>query len=239
MAQPSLLPRPRNPWFAWHVTLGLFLLLLGAAHIASMTRITALRLEPGAEAALNVVSLFGHDIFLDMEFRRALARGGDDAQRSRDLGGLRQRPDTNGNAALVLLPGLPVVVEASLDDGVPLRLAAMPASHASRQVIARALRAEGRQLAGAAFDEPDEASKLAAHAGLNRLRFRVLAVGEALRGEEVELVALPPIHVRGIQAGYEYVPLVFWLLPFALVGFILWGMGIFLLGQKDPKRTRR
>lgn len=236
MAQASRFYRARNPWFYWHATLGLFLLLLGFAHIASSTRITVLRLEPGAEARLNVVSLFGHDIFVDMEFRRALTRGGDDAQRSRDLGGLRQRPDANGNAALVLLPGLPVTVEASLDDAAPLRLAAMPAGHASRQIIVRALRSEGRQLAGGAFDEPDEASKLAAHPGLNRLHFRVLAVGEGLRGEEVELVALPPIQARGIQPGYEYLPLIFWLLPFAVVGFILWGMALYLFGQERSAR---
>lgn len=224
----------RRQWMIWHVTLAMFLLFLGAAHVASMSRIAALLLQPHIETHLNVVSLLGHDIYLDLEFRRSLARGGDDGLRTNDLGGTRRRPGSGGGNATVTFVGQPVLVEVAINDGPPLRLSATPANRSNRIIVARSLRVEGLAAASLSTDDRDLASRLVARPGLNHLTIRVIDVGNALLGEEVDLVALPPLQASGPQPGYGIFVFAFLLLPVAVVGFILWGMILFIM----PTRGR-
>lgn len=221
----------RRQWKIWHISLAIYMLLLGAAHVASATRITALTLHPHVETQLNVFSVLGHDIYMDLEFRRSVAKGGDDSLRTRELGGIRR----NSSGAEIVIPGEPVVIEAAVDDGPPVVFSATPANRASRFIVSRSLRADGMTPASFSPDERDGISRLAAHPGLNRLTFRVLRVGNSLLGEEVELVAQPPMRAIGPQAGYGIFVIVFWLLPVAIIGFFVSGMLLFV---READRNR-
>lgn len=221
----------RRQWKIWHISLAVYMLLLGAAHVASSTRVTVLTLQPHVETHLNVVSVLGHDIYMDLEFRRSAAKSGDDSLRTRELGGIRR----NSSGAEIIMPGEPVVIEAAVDDGPPIILSATPGNRANRFIVSRSLRADGVLSASFSPDERDGISRLSAHPGLNHLTLRVVQVGSSLLGEDIELIAQPPMRAIGPQSGYGIFVIVFWLLPVAVIGFFISGMLLFV---KDAEKNR-
>lgn len=222
----------RRQWLIWHVMLANYLLLLGAGHIAGLPRVTVLTLQPHVEAHLNVFSLLGHDIYFDLEFQRGAAKGNDDSLRTGELGGVRY----NRAGAALMLPGQSVVIEAAIEGGESLLLTAMPANRANQFIIGRRLRADGIVPASLASNERDGASALRASPGMNHLTFRIVQVGGSLGGEDVELVALPPMRAAALQPGYGIFVGVFWLLPVAMIAFIGSGMLLLLLGTRRQGR---
>lgn len=221
--------RPQRHWTIWTVSLAVFLALLVAGHMASTARTTVLALQPGVKAELIVFSPLGHDIYFDLSFARAAAKGSDDALRSQELGG----PRHNGKDAVEILPGQPVVIEASLEDGSSVRLRATPANRFDRFTIGRSLRADG--IAGLSFppNERDGISALRVHPGVNRVNLRVLQVGGTLHGEYVQLIAQPPMRAGGPQPGYGVFVAIFWLLPVALMAFIITGMALLVRATRS------
>lgn len=216
-------------WMFWQVAVAAFLLYLGAANVASLQRITVLTLQPHVEAQLNVFSMLGHDIYLDLDFSRSAAKGEDDSRRSNELGGVHRRP---GSSSVVIVAGQPVVLDVSINGGDWKRLSAAPASRVGPYTVTRNLRSE----AGVTQVSlgRDETEKLVAHPGLNRLSIRVVDVGRTLQGEDVELVALAPMQASGPQPGYGFFLMAFWLIPFAMTVFIGWAVWLLVLETRQP-----
>ena len=221
--------RLQRYWTIWTAALAIFLAFLVAGQMASTRRVTVLTLQPDVETQLTVFSPLGHDIYFDLDFSRGAAKGGDDSLRSRELGGSRR----NGSGAEIILPGQPIVIEASLENGPSVRLRATPANRSDRFTIGRSLRADGIRAAAFPPDERDGISALRAQPGVNRVTFRVLQVGRSLQGEDVELIAQPPMRANGPQPGYGVFMAVFWLLPVAMLAFIITGMLLLMHGAKQ------
>jgi len=222
----------RRQWMYWQTALAVFLLYLGAANVASLQRVTVLTLQPHVEAQLNVFSMLGHDIYLDLDFGRSAAKGEDDGRRTNELGGVRGWPGPGGN---VIFAGLPVVLDVSINDGAWKRLSAAPASRVGTYTITRNLRPEATvaQILPANAGR-EEAAKLVAHPGLNRIAVRVVDVGRTLQGEDVELVALPPMQASGPQPGYGFFLMAFWLIPLAMTLFVGWAVWLLVLETRQP-----
>lgn len=227
----AMTDRLQRHWTIWTVAMAIFLAFLVAGQVASTRRGTVLTLQPDVETQLSVFSLLGHEIYFDLGFSRGAAKGNDDSLRSLELGGSRR----NSIGAEIILPGQPVVIEASLDGGAPVRLRATPANRADRFTIGRSLRADGIRAAAFPPDERDGISALRAHPGVNRITFRVLQVGKSLQGEDVELIAHPPMSAGAPQPGYGFFLLVFWLLPVAMVAFIISGMVLMIRGANQAR----
>lgn len=230
----------RRQWMYWQAALAAFMLYLGAANVASLQRVTVLTLQPHVEAQLNVFSLLGHDIYLDLEFGRLAAKGEDDGRRTHELGGIRGRPGMGGS---IIFAGLPVVLDISINGAPYKRLSAAPANRMGAFTITRNLRTEAMvaQFRPASAGR-DEGEKLVARPGLNRLSIRVVDVGTTLQGEDVELVALAPIQASGPQPGYGFFLLAFWLIPFVMAGFIGWAVWLLILDHRSgqmPNWPRR
>ncbi|QDO96188.1 hypothetical protein FNB15_02320 [Ferrovibrio terrae] len=225
--------RLQRQWLIWYIALAIFAMFFAAGHIAGAKRAAVLTLQPHVETQLTVFSLLGHDIYFDLDFDRSAAKGDDDSLRSRELGGLRR----SSSGAPLLMPGQPVVIEAVINDGLPLRLSATSANRFDRFVVSRSLRADGIVYASLASPaERDGVSALRARPGINRVSLRVLQVGGSLRGEVVELAAQPPLRAGATQPGYDGFVLVYWLLPVAMIGFI--GSGILLVRRGAAQRQR-
>jgi hypothetical protein len=218
----------RRQWQIWHITLAIYLLLLGAAYVASTPRVTVVTLQPHVEEHLNVFSPLGHDIYMELEFRRGAAKGNDDSFRTMELGGVRW----TGGGNRLMLPGQPVVLEIGIDDELPVRFTAMPASRNTHFIVARSLQVDGILPASFTPEERAGLSKLTAHPGLNHLAIRVVQVGDGLRGEDVELIAHAPMRVVRPQPGYGIFVVVFWLLPVAMMGFIVSGIWLLIRGAR-------
>lgn len=220
--------RLQRYWTIWTASLAIFLAFLVAGQMASTRRVTLLTLQPGVQMQMTVFSPLGHDIYFDLDFSRGAAKGSDDSLRSRELGGSHR----NASDAETILPGQPILIEASLDGGPPLRLRATPANRSSRFIIGRSLRADGIKAASFPPDERDGISALRAHPGVNYISFRVLQVGRSLQGEDVELIAQPPMRANGPQSGYGAFLMVFWLMPVAMMAFIITAMLLLVRGAK-------
>jgi len=225
----AMTDRLQRYWTLWTASLAIFMAFLVAGQMASTRRVTVLTLRPNIETQLTVFSPLRHDIYFDLGFSRGAAKGDDDSLRSRELGGSRR----SDSGAEIILPGQPIVIEASLDGGPPLRLRATPANRSDRFIIGRSLRADGIKAASFPPDERDGISALRAHPGINRVTFRVLQVGRPLRGEDVELIAEPPMRAKGPQPGYGVFIMVFWLLPVAMLAFIITAMLLLMHGAKQ------
>jgi len=216
-------------WMFWQAAVAAFLLYLGAANVASIQRITVVTLQPHVEAQLNVFSMLGHDIYLDLDFSRSAAKGEDDSRRSNELGGIHRRP---GSSGVVIVAGQPVVLDVSINGGDYKRLSAAPASRVGPYTVTRNLRSEAG-VTQASIGR-DEAEKFVAHPGLNRLAIRVVDVGRTLQGEDVELVALAPMQASGPQPGYGFFLMAFWLIPLAMTVFIGWAVWLLVLETRQP-----
>lgn len=221
--------RLQRYWTIWTAALAIFLAFLVAGQMASTRRVTVLTLQPGVQTEMTVFSPLGHDIYFDLDFSRGAAKGNDDSLRSLELGGSHR----NGSGSEVMLPGQPIVIEASLDGGAPVRLRATPANRSDRFTIGRSLRADGIKAVAFPPDERDGISALRAHPGVNRVTFRVMQVGRPLQGEDVELIAQPPMRATGPQPGYGGFVVVFWTMPIAMMGFILTAMLLMIRGAKQ------
>jgi hypothetical protein len=225
----AMTDRLQRQWTIWCISLAIFLAFLVAGHMASTARVTVVTLQPDVTGQITLFSPLGHDVYFDLDFSRAAAKGNDDSLRSMELGG----PRRNGSGAEIILPGEPVVIEASLDGAPPVRLRATPANRSNRFTIGRSLRADGIKAVSFPAEERDGISALKVRPGVNQVSFRVLQVGGSLRGEDVELVAQPPLRAGAQETGYGIFVMVFWLMPVAMMAFIITGMALLTRGAKQ------
>jgi len=208
-------------WFAWLIVVAILGGYYGLWTIATKPSNVTVVLVPQKVVHMTVFSLWGHWIGFEMRFQ-----GGFSDPRVADLGKFAYRKNPTGELTFPN-PGQPILTAVSVNGGPAAELEAMPASARSSTETSRRLTQNHYAADGEWTWSPRKRDGLWASPGKNDISLTVVDVGQPLMGEEVTLVAQPPLSFRFGQSHYGWLWFAWFLCP--LGAFTLGIIGLVLL----------
>ncbi|MPW23480.1 hypothetical protein GCT13_43795 [Paraburkholderia sp. CNPSo 3157] len=207
-------------WFAWFIVAAILGGYYSLWTIATRPIKVKVVLIPQNAVHMTVFSLWGHWIGFEMRFQ-----GGFSNPRVAELGNYAYRKSPTGELTFPN-PGQLILTAISVNGGPSVELEAMPAGARSSMETSRRL----TQNHHAASDEwtwsPRKRDGLWASPGKNEVSLTVVDVGQPLMGEEVTLVAQPPLSFRFGQSHYAWLWFAWFLCPLGAIILAIIGLAL-------------
>ncbi|CAB3743368.1 hypothetical protein [Paraburkholderia rhynchosiae] len=207
-------------WFAWFIVAAILGGYYSLWTIATEPGKVSVTLIPQKVVHMTVFSLWGHWMDFEMRFN-----GGFSDRREADLGKFAYRKSPTGELTFPS-PGQPILTVVSVNGGPSVELEAMPAGARSSTETSRRLTLNHYVADGEWNWSPRKRDGLWASPGKNEVSLTIIDVGHPLMGEEVTLVAQPPLSSKSGQSHYGWLWFAWLLCPLGAITLGIAGLAL-------------